>query len=45
MVKAYAKINECTESNIASQAIKSFFDNLPPDQKQRIQQTIQQGNY
>lgn len=45
MVKAFAEINESTESKIASQAIKNFFDNLPNDQKQRVLKAISKNSY
>jgi hypothetical protein len=45
MVKALALIDESTESKIASQAIKNYFDNLPSDQKQRVILAMQKVNY
>jgi len=36
LTKAYAKVNEMTESKVVNLALKSFFDKMPDSEKQQI---------
>lgn len=45
MIKAYAKINETSESKAITTAVKCFIDSLPADQKQRLLKEAGKNNY
>ncbi len=36
LIKAYAVVNEISESKAGAKAVKEFIDNLPPDIKERV---------
>ena len=36
LTKAYAKVNEMTESKVVNLALKCFFDKMPDSEKQKI---------
>jgi hypothetical protein len=45
LIKAYAKINETSESKAGVQAIKCFIDSLPADEKKRLLKEVSKNNY
>jgi len=44
LIRAYAKVNEISDSAAASEAIKCFIDSLPPDQKIKVINASKQIN-
>jgi len=43
LIKAYADVNEISESEAGQMAIKTFIDSLPVEQKNKIQAAVERA--